>query len=217
MPTIAIIDDRRELRQTLKNSIDNELIKKWHSIDIHPLPALIDYYSWIIENEIAVILLDERLHERTDTHIMYVNYNGHDLVDYIRQTIPTLPIFIITSYPQDNELLKKFKDVEEIIKRDDFCIKADAYVPRILRSAQKFLETFEDELNELAKKAEKIAKGTATQRDIQTINAIRAKIGLVFPSEVFVQNNEIMLKIEKKIEKLKKAKRSIEKHSKTKR
>ncbi len=211
MPSIAIIDDRIDLRTTLKNRVEIELQKEWNSIDTSPLPQLSDYYSWITENEISVLLLDERLNEKIDRNSKSVDYCGHDLVDYVRKYFVTLPIYIVTSYPDDDSLKAKFKDVEDIIPRREFCQKASDYMPRIIRSGQKFLETFENELVLLSKKAKKIVLGKATAQDIKAVKAVQTKLAIAYPSDVFIKHTKILKKIATNLKKLNKLKIKISK------
>lgn len=210
MPAMGIIDDRNDLRETLLRRIDNELQGEWFIVAIAPLAEMQDYPGWIAEYDIAVILLDERLNEQIEVDGEYVGYDGHDLVEFIRRHLPTLPIFVITSYKDDEELTKKFGDVEDIIERNEFFKRADEYVPRFLRSGQKFLEVFQGELTELADKADKIAKGEATVEDIQRVNAIRARIGLAFPCEPLSDRSLWLKKVEEKIEEFKQLHREVE-------
>lgn len=210
MPNIVIIDDRKDHRETLKAILDVQLIEGWKSIDINPLPTLEDYPSWIAENDISVILLDERLDEQIEAKT--ADYRGHDFVDFIRGGFPTLPIYVITSYPNDDDLKKRFRDVEEILPRSKFSERAEDYVPRIIRAGQKFLETYQKELAELSDKANKIAKGEATKEDIEKAKAIRLKIGCAFPSATYSEHSELLAKLDKKLKELEKLKEEVKKH-----
>jgi CheY-like chemotaxis protein len=180
MPSIAIIDDRQEQRDTIKLNVEYLKEDGWNILDISPLPELADYPSWIGENNVAVILLDERLNEQASS-----NYQGHDLVAYIRKRLPTLPIFIITSYSQDPDLLDKFKDVEEILQREVFTKKAEEYVPRFMRAGQRFVEVFEKDLSELSDKATRIAKGSATLEDVERVKAIQSKMDIAYSDTLY--------------------------------
>jgi CheY-like chemotaxis protein len=202
MNYIAIVDDRIDNRQTLKRLIEAYIEEDWFVIDVDPLPKLDDFYSFIIEEEISAIVIDERLHEQACADDCKVDYNGHNLVDFLRDYFPHFPIFVITSYPGDEELLEKFKDVEDIIERTEFSRQAEKYVPRITRSAQRFLETYQRELTELSEIAERIALGESSTEDIDKANAIRAKVGLAIPSESFVNNAKILDDIERKLKEL---------------
>jgi len=212
MPNIVIIDDRKEHRETLKAILDLQLIEGWKSIDISPLPSLEDYPSWITENEISVILLDERLDEQVEAETVIADYRGHNLIDFVRGRFPTLPIYVITSYPNDDDLKERFKDVEGILPRREFSEKAEDYVPRILRAGQKFLETFQEELAELSDKANKIAKGEATKEDIEKAKAISSKIGCIFPSATYGEHSQLLTTLDKKLKELEKLKEEVNKY-----
>lgn len=205
MPAIGIIDDRKDIRETLRMSVNLELNAPWKTLDIHPLKSLEEYLSWITENEIAVMLLDERLHEQGLKGKNSVNYDGHDLVDYLRKRFKTLPIFVITAFSDDEDLQQRFGEVEGIISRQEFTEKAKVFVARFIRAGQKFVETFEAELQELSEKAQKIAQGKATKSDKQRAMAIREKMNMAFPLEEYTDRNEWLVKFENKLKELEKA------------
>lgn len=207
MPKIVIIDDRNDYRITLRRLIDTHLVENWVSIDIEPLKKLEEYSDWLYQNEISIIILDERLHEQTDD----IKYDGHDLVEYVRKHKPEIPIFIITSWPRDSELRKRFKDVEDIIPRKEFAKQANEYVPRIIRSGQKFYDTFYEELNKMSILSEKIAKGEANKEDIGNLQALRIKLNFGYQSETFIKNDALLEKLEKQLEELDNIKKEIEK------
>lgn len=186
MPSIAIIDDRKDFRDTVKKNVNAVIEEGWEVIDADPLANLADYPSWLNEENVAAILLDERLNDQSTS-----NYQGHDLVAYIRKRLPTLPIFIVTSYPLDDELQDKFKDVEGILKREDFNKETEKYMPRITRAAQRYVEVFEKELSELSDKAQKIAKGEATEEDFEKVRAIHARMDIVYSDTLQERNQSI--------------------------
>lgn len=209
MPIIAVIDDRKDNRETIKINLDLELSGNWSSVDIEPFENIEDYPSWIKENEIVAFLLDERLNEQSGIEENKISYSGHDLVDFIRKYLSTFPIFVITAYYEDRELINRFKDVEDIIERSKFIKDCKKYVPRVVRSAQKYLDTFENELSELSKIAAKIANGEYDISERKRLEAIQAKIGFSFPSETFIQRSELLDKCEKIIRKLEDVKNRI--------
>lgn len=204
MPTIGIIDDRSKQRETLKRSLDLELLEGWNSIDEDPLPRLEDYPRWLMENDICVLLLDEKLHEQVS-----VDYDGHDVVNFLRRKLPTLPIFVITAYSTEDELLKSSKDVEDIISKREFPKNANRYVSRIIRSAQRFLESFQKELSELAKLSKKIAQGKSNKRDKEKVEAIQNKISLAFPYDALASRSEWLSEFESKLKDLEKMRKDI--------
>lgn len=183
MPSIAIIDDRKDMRDTIKANVVSVIEEGWDVLDVPPLPALTEYPGWITEKNVAVILLDERLNEQAESP-----YQGHDLVTYIRNRFPTLPIFVITSYSGDPELAERFRDVEEILPREEFAKRAEDYVPRFTRAGQRFVEVFQNELAELADKAQLIAKGEATEEDVERTKAIQSRINISYSDALGERN-----------------------------
>lgn len=215
MPAIGIIDDREDPRNTLKNFISLHISSEWEIIAEPPLPYIQDYSSWILRSDIAILVLDERLREANIKQ--KISYDGHDVVDYIRKTLHTLPIFVVTAFPNDSEIVRRFPDVEEILSRDEFTDPQKDYIPRLLRSAQKFREVFQEELKTLGLKADKIARGRATKKDIDELRAIQTKINTSFPIESFQSQNEWLKLMEEQILELEKIYKKTEKFLKKKR
>lgn len=211
MPTIAIIDDRQEQRETLKHLIDLDENGTWQTLDIDPLPSLDNYIPWIRENDVAVILLDEKLNEITHT----VNYSGHNFVDYIRARNKELPIFIITSFADDDAIKARFKDVEDIIQRGVFVKDPDNYIQRFIRSGQRFMEAFEENLSELAKISKKVVANEATREDIEKVNAIREKMEIEFNIDSLTQKNDLINQFSEQLSEFEQIKKEIEEFLKT--
>lgn len=210
MPTIAIIDDRKDLRESLNVIIASQLPPQWNVIDAYPLNLKSDYPNWITENEVVVLILDERLNEQLEKKIkQHVKYQGHALVDYLRQRIPTFPIFVITQYLTDRDLVNRFKDVEDIISRKEFCEKSVDYIPRFVRAAQKYLESHESDLRNLSMTAEKIALGKATSKDIALMKAVHGKLGLMFVDQIVDDREHWLTKFDAKVKELRSLNKQI--------
>jgi hypothetical protein len=164
MTSIGVIDDRNEERQIIVDGIKfGKNNDAWTVIDSKPLTKLEEYPAWIGQNKICALVIDELLDEKINGGVA-VEYKGHNLVDFIRQHIPTLPIFVVTSYSNDSSLRERFKDVEDIVERQIFSSNYRDYVPRIIRAAQQYLNVFQEELNELALFAQRVATGEAVSR-----------------------------------------------------
>ncbi|MBV6400192.1 MAG: hypothetical protein CNIPEHKO_00475 [Anaerolineales bacterium] len=181
MTSIGVIDDRNEERQIIVGGIRfGKNDDAWNIVDSKPLTSLEEYPAWIGQNKICVLVIDELLDEKINGGVA-VEYKGHNLVDYIRQRLPTLPIFVITSYSNDPSLLERFKDVEGIVERQDFSSNYKDYVPRIIRAAQQYLNVFQEELNELASFAQRIATGEPLSYEEQTrAQAIQTKLDIAY-------------------------------------
>jgi CheY-like chemotaxis protein len=202
MPTIGIVDDRRTLRRTLVRKLSTVLPTGWDSADADPLIELSDYPSWLTENDVTALILDERLHEQAEDVESQVTYSGHDLVDYLRQRFTTLPIFVVTSYPEDESLKRRFKDVEAIIGRADFVRDADKWAPRITRASQKYFETVQAQLSELADVSLKIATGEATKDDQDRAKAIQSNLQAPFVVEQIGSKSDWLNQLEGKLSEL---------------
>jgi len=209
MPSIVIIDDRKDMRETLKAIIEAVVEEGWNIIDMDPLPNLSDYIGLIKGHNVAVMVVDERLSDQAT-----FGYQGHDLVAHIRNHLPTLPIFVVTSYPDDLEINERFKDVEEILGRELFVTRAEEYVARLVRAGQRFVEVFEEDLAELSDKAQKLAKGEATEEDVKRIKAIHSKMDIVY-SGALEERNQFLEQMEQTLSELTALKQQVEEFLKT--
>ena len=70
MPKITIVDDRKDFRTTLKRKIEAFFIKSklkdWEVMDISPFQNKSEYFPWLLENDVVVLILDERLQENIE-------------------------------------------------------------------------------------------------------------------------------------------------------
>ncbi|EJL73335.1 hypothetical protein [Chryseobacterium populi] len=182
MAGICIIDDRVDIRGTLENKIRFVLKKKqldWTIISQDPFLNKAEYLNFINETDIGVLILDERLHE-SSTGQQSVNYNGSDLVKFLRQYLKNFPIYSITSYHEDDELENQFSQFDEIIAREAFYSKAEEYVERFVRAGQRFLDDHSTQLLKLSELSELIAKGTATEDNLKELRIVQESLNIPF-------------------------------------
>lgn len=210
MAAIGIIDDREQDRKLIVETIGFGIAEdEWEIIDNAPLLRLIDYPAWITENEISVLIVDEIFDALINGKA--VDYQGHDIVSFVRKRMPSLPIFVITAYENREPLLKRYKHVEEIISRIAFGRNPDNFIPRIIRSAQKFLSVYENELNDLSNFAQKAASGQAISNDeLSRVEAIRLHLGIAFPIESIWDINNWDKEARKLVDKLEKLRIELE-------
>ena len=204
MPVIGIIDDREDFRTTLKRKIDLSIKKQqlpWITMDVYPFKDMKDYISWIKENEISILILDERLQEGSHT-AESVNYNGSKLIEFIRESLPEFPVFAITNYPKDPDLQKKFPLFDEILGRDDFFKKSDEYTVRFTRAGQRFLDVYNSQLARLSELSKKVATGTADENDLSELKALQEYLNIPFASLVFSDREEWLRLYQAKIAEL---------------
>ncbi|VAW35541.1 hypothetical protein MNBD_CHLOROFLEXI01-3445 [hydrothermal vent metagenome] len=215
MSVIGIVDDRDDVRAIMLDNVRLALPDGWEAIDISPWNSLDNYPSWISQEEIVALIIDERLNEVANASGA-VDYEGHDLVDYMRQHMPEFPIFVVTSYKEDAlELGERFKDVEDIIERNQFYERSSDYIPRIIRAGQRYLQTFERELAELGDFAKKSAIGEdSSTEEHERAKAIQTKIETAFPIENIASRGELLSQMEQLIAELETLKTDIEQQAK---
>lgn len=203
MAVIGIIDDREDFRTTLKRKIDLSIKKQkltWITLDIHPFEDMKDYISWIKENDIAVLILDERLQE--GHHGENVKYNGSKLIEFIRESLPEFPVFAITNYPKDLDLQAKFPLFDDILGRDDFFKKPDDHIIRFTRAGQRFLEVYNKQLTRISELSKKIALGSADAKDVDELNALQEYLSMPFASLVLTNREDWLKQYESKMSEL---------------
>ncbi|MCX5795034.1 MAG: hypothetical protein NTY77_06040 [Elusimicrobia bacterium] len=190
MPTIAIVDDRPENRESLQNLIEPKLLPGWDCRPLHPLENLSDYLSLLVDKEkdIVAIVLDEKLHERGSTEKKNVTYRGTDLAKFLRKRLPEFPIYLITSFQEE---LKTDEGLfEELFPRNIFTKNPGVHVKRMIRAGLRFSRNFQKELNELSAVATRIAQGNHTVTDLRRATAIREQLGIAFPAGEMADRTE---------------------------
>jgi len=186
--------------------------ENWEVIDTYPLDNLEEYPMWINQGDIAVLLLDERLQESRGTQQHHITYGGHDVVSIVRSRHPTLPIFIVTENQEDDGVIEKFKDVEDVIGRTAFYRKAVEYVTRFIRSGLKFYEIHKEELAILDGFSQKMAKGESISADEQQqAKAIRLKLSIAYDVESLSSRGQWIGRFEAEVDSLKSITTEIEK------
>lgn len=191
MCTIGIIDDnddyRKELVDNLELSIIDDLkIKDINILAISPFQDRSRYISWIQEHNISIILTDERLYEKGESF-----GNGHELIKYLRSFFPGLPLHIITSYPNMEELLSNQRFF--IIDKKKFNVSDNGNNEKInilhliVASARSYFKEYLVEIKQLKEISEKIALGKASQKEITKAKNIQSKLEL--PATAYDDSN----------------------------
>lgn len=211
MEAIAIIDDRKAMRETIARAISvdlEDLGLDWTVIPAAPLEKPDEYATWVQEHGVCVIVFDENLSE--DFVDNAVNYAGHDAVKILRSQKPDLPQFIVTSVAATNEELDAAAaDLEDVIPRSLFEKNSSRYVQRMVRAGQSFSSRYESDLNELNRVAEAIVRNDATDADIAQANAIRSKLQIAYEVDSNQSMQEWLQKAEKQIDTLENAIRQL--------
>jgi hypothetical protein len=204
MAAVGIIDDRVDVRDSTKKKVKRELKKQnipWEVVDISPLEHMEHFARWVQENEIVVLLVDERLNEQPiENTQIYVDYSGHDLVKLLREGYKELPIFIITAHEDDPNVLINEGDFDSVISRGSFTNRPEEFVKRFVRATNKYLEVNDKEYTQLSKLSEKIALGKATNKDVENVKKLQAKLEIPFVLGVVQSREEALEDYEKSID-----------------
>lgn len=211
MPKITIVDDRKDFRTTLKRKIEAFFIKSklkdWEVMDISPFQNKSEYFPWLLENDVVVLILDERLQENIEESES-VNYKGSELIEEIRRHLKEFPVYAITNYSRDPDLQSKFPLFDEILDRDSFYSKADEYITRFIRSGQRYIQSHNKILTRISELSQKLAVGDATNEETLELRGLQEGLNL---SSVEIIDREAWLhKYQEKLDELDKLSIQIE-------
>jgi hypothetical protein len=205
MATIAIIDDNTEQSGTVKTNLEIELSKIGSDLEVItsvPFANPNDYFNFIDKNEICVLILDEKLNDRSNDNNAPVDYLGSDLVTALRRKLKEFPIFAITNFVDETELKEKYSEFEDIIIRKQFLLETEKYFPKIWRSAKNYLNENIDEFSQFNQLTMEIAGGNKDPVLIAKLKALQVKLELPFSG--FDDRNAWLNEYESQIDSLEK-------------
>ena len=210
MAKIAIVDDNQDQRGTYAIRL-KQFLKELNSdiqvIDIFPFEKPSDYYGFIDAENIAAIIVDEKLHNDSQPDKPPVGYNGSDLVMYIRERYKYIPFFTLTNFPEDQVLQEKVNEYDYIFSKKDFTIKQ---VEIIQRACQRYLAENQKELSMYSDLTIKIASGKMEGGDIEKLKAIQEKLQIPVSTDL-TDREEWLNEYEKQINSLEEIKLKLEK------
>lgn len=183
MNKIGIIDDNKSQRETLKSILESHLENfdsKITVVDTFPFPDdyISQYKDWIEQNNIVCLIFDEQMHNDSENGNDPVGYRGNQLVLEVRKYFKDIPIYVITSHKNDDELQEKFSEFEDIIGREEFINEGEKYVKRFIRASQSFLYDNISQLSELKNLSELVASGKSNDDDLERLRAIQANLNV---------------------------------------
>jgi DNA-binding NarL/FixJ family response regulator len=181
---LLLVDDRDEVRKEMRETI--ELVASGSSVELEiedefPFFSVEDYAPFIQEHDIHALLLDERLSEQMNRSTQqHVGYLGHDVLEKLRSALPDFPVYVVTTYPNDEDLVSNASEVEDIIDRIEFSKSVEKYVSRIQRAASRFLESRKDALDKLERLSLLAASGALDVKQEEELNSVRAFLSLPY-------------------------------------
>lgn len=183
MSTIAVVDDRENDRTLACKRIQRGLRKAsggdaWRVISSPPLRTLEEYPNWLIEEDVGVLILDQRLNESGPRH---VDYTGHDIVTRITPRLFDLPVYYLTSIKDVSEIAEDTSKVRAILQRDQF-LSSDPGVweAEFVREGTRYHDHVARKMLRLSQLSEAAALGELTQEEAEEAAALRQELNLVF-------------------------------------
>lgn len=205
MKTIAIIDDNSDQSSTAAINIEIELEKLSSSMKVitaFPFRDPNEYFQFIDENEICVLILDEQLNDQSFDEFGPVDYKGSQLVSVLRERLKDFPIYALTVIHSAKDLNDKYSLYEDVIARKDFIENSEKYVPKIWRAAKNYLAENEDAYSRLNEVAKQISDGSMDENLIKELQSLQAKLELNFTG--FADRDSWLKEYEKQINQLEK-------------
>ena len=212
---IAIIDDRPDVRQRLLKGVSRYFEEHNINLDIKdysPFQNIEDYPEWIVHNKIVLLIVDERLKEQPIAKDLYSTYDGHELVSTIRKYNKELPIYIITTHSEDEQLTDNLGDYNDIIDREKFEHDSNQYMKRIFRSTQSYIENFEKEFLRLSELSKKYATNSISGEEKDELQALQAKLEIPLSSFSRINRTEWLNEMEGEVAKLQELESRIKKY-----
>lgn len=203
MAKIAIIDDNKEQSGTVLNNIEIALSEMNSDLEVIasvPFANPHDYFNFIQENEVCVLILDELLNDQSNDGKGPVGYKGSDLVSILRTQLPHFPIFALTVIPANEELKEKYSQYEDIISRKEFYADTNKYVPKFWRAAKNYLKENIEELSEFNELTTQLSGGSKDPDLIKKLQALQIKLELPFSG--FDDRNAWLIEYENQIKSL---------------
>jgi hypothetical protein len=209
MSAIAVLDDRRDERETIVKLIGTVLPEGWDCIEAPLLQDRSDYTGWITREDVRVLLADQVLGDQPPDGEPALDYKGHGVAESIRKVWPNFPVYIFTSQ-EDDDLPAHLGEAEAVIVRKDLREQIDVLVPRMVRSGQRFHEEHERQLQTLTALATKVATGTASDEETEELKQMQISMGTPTAASISVGREGALASAEEQITQLEKLIEEIE-------
>ncbi len=205
---IGIVDDREEQREEISEAFElarpkdistEKIEKNWELFLSVPLPNLRDYPFWITEHKISALIVDQRLRE-VPTPKYHIDYDGHQVVKYLRPRMPNLPIVVVTGYQDD--VLEDIRDeVTFIVGKDELGRRGNDLTKEILEKAEVYKKDYIFKLAKIDELAQKVALGKATAENIKELRGLQMELALPFV-EKKIETDQWLIRFEETVNKL---------------
>ena len=205
MKNIGLIDDKDVSRRAFMLKIKLMLDKfhdGWSIIDSKPFKDKETYRQWILENEISVLITDERLEDEPLDDGTHVDYFGSDLVVELRKNFKDIPIYCITNIEVTEKLKNALSYFNLILSKKSFDDGKENYLNLFVKSGESFYKEYEKELLRVGELSEKIANGTAEKEEYGELKALQTRLLIPHVSGDLSSREDHINKMEKALENL---------------
>lgn len=194
MYTIAVIDDREEDRILTRKLIERALRRlgvqdRWRVLVESPLSDIAHYPAWLEEEEVLVLLLDQRLNEAGG---MANPYTGHDIVNLVQPRHFDLPVYYLTAIAADVKSIEQGSmRVQGVISRQRFSNDPQSWVKEFVREGERYEEKVARKLERLSILSAKAVNGGLTAEEAAEARTIREALHLPFESGNADEENRV--------------------------
>ena len=179
--TIGLVDDDADRRGTAAKTLRRRLEREgYRVIDRHPFASVDDYSSWISEEAISALIIDWRLNLRGDGQQPPVAYEGDQVVNAVHRARPFFPIFVLTAYAPDPDVLEHNEHVEIILDRIKFSRDPAVLIARVRRASGRYSSAQQEKLDRIAELAETSAVRQLTSGERKELHALQEELRIAF-------------------------------------
>jgi hypothetical protein len=184
VPSIAILDDRKDDRETIGRVVASTLKKlketdSWSVVSDEPPAKERDVLHWLDANAATVLVTDWKLNEGAKGRRV-VTYEADSLIKEIREKRPAFPIFVITGF--ESEARNHLKDVENIFSRKEFAKNAETVVPQMLRAGRRRYDEQQQLLGRMDSLARRVAGGNASGKQRKELKSLQGYFQAELPT-----------------------------------
>lgn len=128
-------DDQRETFSLMLQACFPDNAQSPKVFGVEPRPEVGDMRFLVEDKDVVTIVLDEQL---KDSGV--AKYFGIELAEYLRGLNKKIPIYMLTSYPESEELVEGEMKVEDILSKQDLPARKEVVGARILRRIDNYLD-----------------------------------------------------------------------------
>lgn len=211
---LAVLDDRDDTRQTTVNTLKRVLkAADWVIIEAPLSKTPEEVADWLVKQNVRVLIADQVLNEQKAPGGGVVNYKGSEVTAAVRKRLPDIPIYLLTAHVDDADIPQNLGKIEAVIHRGEFSGQAPAWMERMMRAADAFINRDRALLTRLSELSQKSATSKLNAEEAKELGAVQTALEINVPetsraqvlSEVEAELGQLAA-LQQKVEKLVKKK-----------